>query len=140
MSCERCLMKISLRVCRHCRKPVALDAKKCPSCHKALLNPTTFKATLAIMVLTIFIVYTALFLGFFRLQMAKAALKHPTSTCAESFYSRAYVGENEGCLELCTTECGKRGSTLAKALPITASYSTDRTDVLVSCECTCGTC
>jgi ribosomal protein L40E len=50
----------SLRICRHCYKPLSLSATTCPHCKKKTLPPKRFKALLTGMAIAFALVFAVL--------------------------------------------------------------------------------
>lgn len=122
-----------IRYCRHCGKPVSLEVVKCPHCKGKLMSPRSFKIVLLCMLLTIIFVYGALFYAFLEVRATAANIQ-----CSQSFYTRQEGPSLLSCNLVCTNSCSEKKSHLYSALELTESYTTDSTQVTLSCECACA--
>lgn len=130
-------MSFAIRVCRHCKKSVSLDATSCPSCKGSLMKPVLFKLTLCAMIGVIVIVYSGLVGAYLMLENAKDQL-----VCKKPFYHRDTLPEDQAtCQAVCTEACQEKRSALTgSGTLLSKGYATDSLSVTLSCECTCNAC
>lgn len=121
-------MRLTLRICRYCKKSVGFDDTKCSHCHKKLMNPVYFKAMLFAMFAIIILVYASLFVLYKSIEKAQCE--------PEQFYTR--VNTNDlSCNQICGASCQDKGK-VGEGLTLTQGYSTDSLLVTLSCQCTCS--
>ena len=124
---------MSLRICRHCRKPVSLAAERCPHC-KGKLNREQF-----LLILTIMAFLTVLILGIDVYAVLVYRDAYEAAYCKQHIYARAAGPEDLSCGQVCEDKCTEKKMNYVSHLLLTTSLRTDR-QTQISCECTCTGC
>ena len=124
---------MSLRICRHCRKPVPLSVERCPHC-KGKLHPKQFAIMLTAMSFILLCALSAVVYGAVAYKNAHEALY-----CRHYIYGRATGPEDLSCQTVCEDKCSEKDMSYRPGLLLTTSVSPDE-DTTISCECVCTGC